>query len=49
MKFGAPFIFFYEGLMSQMRQFVEMMCNGEFLNKNPNEAWQYFDQLAENA
>jgi hypothetical protein len=32
-----------------MRQFVEMMCNGAFLNKDPNEAWQYFDQLAENA
>uniref|UniRef100_A0A2N9I9L5 Reverse transcriptase/retrotransposon-derived protein RNase H-like domain-containing protein n=1 Tax=Fagus sylvatica TaxID=28930 RepID=A0A2N9I9L5_FAGSY len=29
--------------------FVEMMCNGAFLNKDPNEAWQYFDQLAENA
>uniref|UniRef100_A0A2N9IKQ4 RNA-directed DNA polymerase n=1 Tax=Fagus sylvatica TaxID=28930 RepID=A0A2N9IKQ4_FAGSY len=27
----------------------EMMCNGAFLNKDPNEAWQYFDQLAENA
>ena len=30
-----------------MRQFVEMMCNGEFLNKDPNE--DYFDLLAENA
>uniref|UniRef100_A0A2N9HUD7 Retrovirus-related Pol polyprotein from transposon TNT 1-94-like beta-barrel domain-containing protein n=1 Tax=Fagus sylvatica TaxID=28930 RepID=A0A2N9HUD7_FAGSY len=26
-----------------------MMCNGAFFNKDPNEAWQYFDQLAENA
>jgi len=41
--------FFYEGLMFQMRQFVEMMCNDEFLNKDPNEAWKYFDHLAENA
>jgi len=32
-----------------MHQFVEMMCNDEFLNKDPNEAWEYFDQLAENA
>jgi hypothetical protein len=24
--------FLYEGLMPQMRQFVSMMCNGEFLN-----------------
>jgi hypothetical protein len=26
-----------------------MMCNGEFLNKEPNEAKEYFDHLAENA
>ena len=26
-----------------------MMCSGEFLNKNPNEAFEYFDLLAENA
>ena len=41
--------FFYEGLTSQMRQFVEMMCNSDFLNKDPDDAWDYFDQLAENA
>ena len=32
-----------------MCQFVEMMCNGEFLNKDPDEAFDYFDLLAENA
>ena len=26
-----------------------MMCNGEFMNKKPKEAWVYFDMLAENA
>ena len=31
-----------------MLQFVEMMCNGEFLNKDPDEAFNYFDLLAEN-
>lgn len=25
------------------------MCNDEFLSKAPNEAWGYFDYLAENA
>ena len=25
------------------------MCNGEFMNKEPEEAWDYFDMLAENA
>ena len=39
--------FFFESLTLKMRQFVEMMCNGEFLNKDPNE--DYFDLLAENA
>ncbi|XP_062178241.1 uncharacterized protein LOC133883038 [Alnus glutinosa] len=32
-----------------MRQFVEMVCNREFMNKAPDEAWDYFDLLAENA
>jgi hypothetical protein len=41
--------FFYDGLTSNMRHFVEMMCNGEFMNKAPDEAWDYFDLLAENA
>ena len=31
-----------------MCQFVEIMCNGEFLNKDPDEAFNYFDLLAEN-
>ena len=41
--------FFYEGLTFQMRQFVEMMCNRKFLDKDPENAWDYFDQLAKNA
>jgi hypothetical protein len=32
-----------------MMQFVKMMCNDEFMNKAPDEAWDYFDLLAENA
>ena len=41
--------FFYDGLSSNMRQFVEMMCNDEFMNKESEEAWDYFDMLVENA
>ena len=40
--------FFYESLAPKMRQFVEMMCNGELLNKDPDEAFDYFDLLADN-
>ena len=32
-----------------MCQFVEMMCNEDFLNKDPDEAWEYLDFLAESA
>ena len=32
-----------------MRQFIEMMCNGEFMNKSPDEAWDYLDLLVDNA
>jgi len=51
-KFVCMFFFFFflnDGLSSNMRQFVKMMCNGEFMSKASNEAWDYFDLLAENA
>ena len=32
-----------------MRQVGEMMCNGEFLNKDPDGALDCFDLLAKNA
>ena len=41
--------FFYEGLIPSMRQFIEMMCNGEFMNKEADEAWDYLEELAESA
>ncbi|XP_024033507.1 uncharacterized protein LOC112095634 [Citrus clementina] len=41
--------YFYEGLTSQGRQVVEMMCNGEFRDKSPEDALDYLDYIAENA
>ena len=41
--------YFYEGLTIRERQFVEMMCNGEFLQKDPEEAFEYLNELAEKA
>ena len=41
--------FFYDGLTSNMCQYVEMMCNGEFIDKNHNEAWDYIKILVEKA
>lgn len=41
--------FSYESLTPKMHQFVETMCNGEFFSKEPDDAFEYFDYLAENA
>jgi hypothetical protein len=36
-------------LLPRNRQFVEMMCNEEFLQKDPDEAIEYLIHLAEKA
>ena len=41
--------YFYEGLTNRERQFVEMMCNGEFLQKNLDEPIEYLNNLVEKA
>ena len=41
--------FFYQGLSPETKQFVETMCNGEFLDKEPDDAFDYLDHLAENS
>lgn len=40
---------FYDGLNSETRQFVEMMCNGEFRTKAPTAAWECLLFLADSA
>ena len=39
--------FFYNGLNPSMKKLVETMCQGEFLNKNEEEAEEYFEWFAE--
>jgi hypothetical protein len=41
--------YFYEGLTPRDRQMVELICNGTFEDKDPDEAMQYLDLLAKNA
>ncbi|KAG8474546.1 hypothetical protein CXB51_031357 [Gossypium anomalum] len=41
--------FFYEGLTPKSKQFVEIMCKRVFLNKEPEEAFNYLDHLVENS
>ncbi|KAF7124423.1 hypothetical protein RHSIM_Rhsim12G0184800 [Rhododendron simsii] len=38
--------FFYEGMNCKTRQFVDMMCHGEFLDRADEKGWAYYNQLA---
>ena len=40
--------FFYEGISQGTRQFIDTMCNGEFLNWGPQQCYDFLEQLAEN-
>ena len=39
---------FYKGLTPKDMQMVELICNGTFEDKDPHEAMEYLDLLAEN-
>ncbi|RVW16096.1 Retrovirus-related Pol polyprotein from transposon 17.6 [Vitis vinifera] len=39
--------YFYEGMAPPMKQLLETMCVGDFMNKNPDEAFQFLDYVAE--
>ncbi|RVW34657.1 Retrovirus-related Pol polyprotein from transposon 17.6 [Vitis vinifera] len=38
--------YFYEGMAPPMKQLLETMCGGDFMNKNPDEAFQSLDYVA---
>lgn len=40
---------FIEGLTSDTRQFIEMMYNGKFDQKEPDQAWDFLELMGENA
>ena len=41
--------YFYEGLLPRDRQFVQVACGGGFLKKEPEDAMDYLDEIAENS
>ena len=41
--------FFYDGLTPKTKKLVETTCNGQFMDKNEDEADEHFDWLAEHA
>ena len=38
---------FYEGMSPTMKQLLETMCGGDFMSKNPEEAMDFLDYVAE--
>ena len=38
---------FYDGMSPAMKQLLETMCGGDFLSKNPNEAMDFLNYVAE--
>ena len=41
--------YFYEGLTPRDRHFVQLSCGGDFLQKEPKDAMDYLDEIAENS
>ena len=38
---------FYDGISPSMKQLLKTMCEGDFLNKNPDEAMDILNYVAE--
>ena len=38
---------FYDGMSPSMKQLLETMCGGDFLSKNPDEAMDFLNYVAE--
>ena len=46
---GQIVAYFHQELFLNNKQYIQMMCAGEFYEKNVREAVQFFDTIAENA
>ena len=46
---GQIYAYFHQGLSLSNKQYIQMMCVGEFYEKSAREAIQLFDTIAENA
>ena len=44
-----PVNHFYDGMSPSMKQLLETMCGGDFLSKNPDEAMDFLNYVAENS
>ena len=39
--------YFYEGMSPQMKQLLETMCGGDFMNKSLDDAFQFLNYVAD--
>ena len=46
---GHICVYFHQGLSLNNKQYIQMMCAGEFYEKSAREAIQFFDTIAKNA
>ena len=46
---GQICAYFHQGLSLNNKQYIQMMCGGEFYEKSSREAVQFFDTIAENS
>ena len=46
---GQIYAYFHQGLSLNNKQYIQMMCAGEFYEKSAREAIQFFDTIVENA
>jgi hypothetical protein len=49
MRIGDWWLIFHKGLTPRDRQFVQLSCGGGFLQKEPEDAIDYLDEIAENS
>ena len=49
MDVGQIVAYFHQGLSLNNKQYIQMMCAGEFYEKSAREAVQFCDTIAENA
>ena len=49
LEVGQIIAYFHQRLSLNNKQYIQMMCVGEFCEKSAREAMQFFDTIAENA
>ena len=47
MRHGNFMVFFYEGLIINMKQLLESLCNGKCFTKSGNEALEFYAYVAD--